>query len=112
MLKTIFFHTLIALGALWLSIRFISGVNFYGTTEIFVFCAFVLGLLNAFVKPVLKTITLPLRILTLGLFNLVLSLVTLWLLDVIFPELVISGIWPLVLTSLLTSILIKIFYPK
>ena len=112
MLRTIFFHTLIALGALWLSVRFVPGVNFYGSTEIFIFCGFILGLLNAFVKPVLKTITFPLRILTLGLFNFVLSITILWLLDVIFPELIISGIWPLILSSLIISVLIKIFYPK
>jgi putative membrane protein len=41
--------------------------------------AVVLGLVNAIVRPVLKILTCPLRILTLGLFTLVINGVTLWL---------------------------------
>ncbi len=41
--------------------------------------AVVLGLLNAIVKPILFVVTLPLTILTLGLFLLVLNAITLWL---------------------------------
>jgi putative membrane protein len=41
--------------------------------------AVVLGLVNAIVRPILKILTCPLRILTLGLFTLVINGVTLWL---------------------------------
>ena len=43
-----------------------------------VVAALVLGLVNAFVRPVLKALTLPLTCLTLGLFSLVLNAVLFW----------------------------------
>jgi putative membrane protein len=46
-----------------------------------VVAALVLGLLNAIVKPILFLLTLPLTILTLGLFLLVLNAIMLWLTD-------------------------------
>ncbi|MBI2624101.1 phage holin family protein [Candidatus Parcubacteria bacterium] len=55
--------------------------------------AIVLGIIQAFAKPVLKLFSFPLIILTLGLFNLVINVVILWLLDRILPQLSISGGW-------------------
>ena len=86
---------------LWLATKFVSGVEFTGPIQILVFCGLVLGLLNFFVKPLLKIITLPLRILTFGLFGLVINLGIIWLLDVIFPQLIIEGFLPLFWTTII-----------
>ncbi|MBZ1345355.1 MAG: phage holin family protein, partial [Candidatus Nealsonbacteria bacterium] len=61
----------------------------------------VLGLINFFIKPILKLITLPLRILTLGLFGLIINMAIIWMIDVLFPELIIQGIIPLFWTTLI-----------
>ncbi len=53
--------------------------------------ALVLGLLNAIVKPILFVLTLPLTILTLGLFLLVLNAIILWLTDFFVPGFDIPG---------------------
>ncbi len=45
----------------------------------FAVMAIILGLINAFVRPILKLLSCPLIILTLGLFSLVINGVTLWL---------------------------------
>jgi putative membrane protein len=112
MLQELFFHTIIALVGLWASIRFVPGVDFYGSTTIFVFCGFVLGVLNTFAKPVLKIVALPLRIITLGLFNIAINMIIIWFLDVFFPELVINGLLPLFLTSVIIGLSAKLIYPK
>jgi len=46
---------------------------------VYAIMAVVLGLVNAFVRPLLKLLTCPLILLTLGLFTLVINAVTLWL---------------------------------
>ncbi|MFH0792025.1 MAG: phage holin family protein [bacterium] len=66
-----------------------------------IFIGFFWGILNFFVKPVLKLITLPLRILTLNLFSLVIAMGLVWATDIISPELTIIGIIPLFLTTLI-----------
>lgn len=61
----------------------------------------VLGVLLVFVKPILDLITLPLRILTLGLVGLVINLVLVEATDILFPSLHIKGFLALLFTSLI-----------
>ena len=61
------------------------------TVEAAAVFSLVLGLLNAFVKPVVWLLTLPLTILTLGLFSLILNLLMFWLADRLVPGLSIGG---------------------
>lgn len=100
---------------LWLADRFVSGVEFTGPLFILprssqqlgdflgtlFFVGAILGFLNFFVKPVLKGITLPLRIITFNLFSLVLAMLMVWITDVIFPELIIQGLLALFWTTLI-----------
>jgi putative membrane protein len=51
----------------------------------FVF-AFVLGLLNAFLRPVLLLFTLPLTLLTLGLFTFVVNAIVFWMATIVFRD--------------------------
>ncbi len=67
--------------------------------------ALVLGLLNAFVRPVLGLLTLPLTIITLGLFSLVLNLLMFWLATLLVPGTPIpTDLVGLVVASILVSI--------
>lgn len=67
--------------------------------------ALVLGLLNAFVRPVLGLLTLPLSIITLGLFSLVLNLLMFWLATRLVPGTPIpTDLVGLVIASILVSI--------
>jgi len=65
----------------------------------------VLGLLNLLLKPFLLLITLPINILTLGLFTLVINGGVLALTATLVPDLHISGFWPSVIGALLLSII-------
>ena len=53
--------------------------------------ALVLGLLNAVVRPVLVILTLPLHLLTFGLFSLVLNALILWLAALVVPGVHVGG---------------------
>ncbi len=52
---------------------------------------FILGMINFFVKPILKLISAPLILFTLGLFTIVINIAILLLLDYFMAELEISG---------------------
>ena len=98
-----------------LAIQFVSGVELEGKIQFLFFAGFILGLLNFFLKPILKFLTLPLWFLTFGLFSLIINMGMILLVDIIFSELRIIGILPLLWTTLWVwgmSILVSIFFPK
>jgi putative membrane protein len=66
--------------------------------------AAVLGLVNAVVKPILILFTLPLTILTLGLFLLVVNAIALGLVSYLTPGLTIAGFFPAVFGSIVLTI--------
>jgi len=103
---------------LWLATLFVPGAiikllpetNFFGYPltalwQIILVLGVVLGLLNYFVKPILKALTLPLEIITLGLFSLVISMGMLWFMDIMFDELYIPWLFPLLDTTLVIWLL-------
>ncbi len=71
--------------------------------------AIVIGLLNIFIKPVLLIVTLPINLLTLGLFTFVINALVLWLASLVVPGMMIenalSGILAAVVISLVSTIL-------
>lgn len=67
--------------------------------------ALVLGILNAVVKPILFFLTLPITILTLGLFSLVLNAVIVLLVSKLVPGFIVDGfLWALVFSILLSFV--------
>ena len=91
------------------------GIEFTAAWQILLLIGSTLGLINFFIKPVLKMITLPLRILTFGLFSLVINMVMVWTVDILFPELVIQGIIPLFWTTIIiwgVSLLLGLYQPR
>jgi putative membrane protein len=99
---TLFLQIIAGILGIFLAERFVPGVSFTGDWKALIIAGGILGLLNLFIKPILKIITIPLRILTFGLFGLVINMLIVWVTDIIFPELVIRGILPLFLTSVIT----------
>ncbi len=90
------------------------GIEFTTSWQILLLVGGCLGLVNFFIKPLLKMITLPLRILTFGLFSLVINVVMVWGIDILFPELTIVGIIPLFWTTVViwgVSLLLGIYQP-
>ena len=66
--------------------------------------AFLLGVVNAIIRPILVFLTLPLTVVTLGLFLLVVNGLMLWLVSALVRGFHVSGFWGAVLGSILISI--------
>jgi len=66
--------------------------------------AFLLGVVNAIIRPVLVLLTLPLTLVTLGLFLLVINGLMLWLVSAFVTGFHVSGFWGAVLGSILISV--------
>ena len=77
-MRGIILRILINALALGTAVTFVPGISVSGIGDLFL-VAIVFGVLNAFVKPILKLLTCPLQILTLGLFTFVLNALLLWL---------------------------------
>jgi putative membrane protein len=80
-------------GALGIAVWIIDGLEFTGTWWQYVIVVVILGLANFIVKPILRLLSLPIILLTLGLFLIVVNALVLQL--VVW----LSGIWELGLTS-------------
>ena len=78
-MASLFFRFLINAAALWLAARYVNGIDYTGTLADLFMVALVFGVVNTIIKPVLKLLALPVRILTLGLFTLVINAGMLWL---------------------------------
>ena len=85
--------------AAWL----LDGIHISSPTSL-VFAALVLGLVNAIVRPVLLLLTLPITIITLGLFLLVLNGAMLRLAALIVPGFIVDGFGTALLGSIIVSL--------
>ncbi|MBK9778359.1 MAG: phage holin family protein [bacterium] len=89
-IRSFFAHLLITAALLLLVARLVKGVKVEGWGPAFI-GALVLGLANAIVKPVMVVLTLPLTILTLGLFLLVINALMLRLVSALVPGIKVQG---------------------
>jgi putative membrane protein len=96
-------RALLAALGFWLASRIVHGLHVNGAISL-IEAGLVLGVLNALVRPILVVLTLPLSILTLGLFLLVVNGVTVWLVTLFVHGIHIYRLWPAVLTSMVISV--------
>lgn len=82
----------------------LPGVHIAGFTTALV-AALVLGIINAVLKPILVFLTLPINILTLGLFTLVINALLIMLATFIVPGFVVDGFGWALLFSILLSVI-------
>jgi putative membrane protein len=85
--------------SLWLAALIVPGMHLQGAVTV-LGSALLLGIVNAFVRPVVVLLTLPLTIVTLGLFLLVVNAMMLGLVAVVFPGFTLDGFWAAVLGAL------------
>ena len=79
----IVWRLLINAAALWAATRITPGISFDGGWQTLLVVALIFGVLNVSVRPLLWFMTLPLLIVTLGLFTFVLNALMLWLTGVV-----------------------------
>ena len=94
--------------ALYAATRVVPGLAFDGHWTTIVLVAFIFGLVNALVRPVLEVLTCPLIILTLGLFtfivNALMLLLTGWIADQLSLGFHVAGFMPALIGALVISI--------
>jgi putative membrane protein len=88
----IILRTLIIMLGLFLASSLLPGVEITGTGS-FILAAILLGLVNAFIRPIAFLLTLPLTIVTLGLFMFVLNAAMFGLVAALLDNFVVAGFW-------------------
>lgn len=91
-----------ALG-LWLASEIVSGLHVAGPGTLII-AALLLGVVNALVRPILILLTLPITLVTLGLFLLVINAALLGLVAWLLPGFAITGFWPALFGSIVVSL--------
>ncbi|MCX6788291.1 MAG: phage holin family protein [bacterium] len=106
------FNTFSNVVALWVAAYFVSGFLFQTNNIVAVLTtAAILTLINAFIKPILSFFSIPLILLTLGLFSLVVNAATLYILDIFSEALTIQGTLPLVYGTLIVTFVTMVLGP-
>ncbi len=81
----------------------LDGIRISGFFSAF-FAAAILGLLNAFFRPILLVLTLPINILSLGLFTFIINAMLLMMVSGLIPGFNVYGFWSAVFGSLFISL--------
>jgi putative membrane protein len=101
-------RVLTSAAALWVATRLVPGVTYTGEWLPFLAVSVVFAAINATLRPLIKLLTCPLIIVTLGLFALVVNGLMLWLTSAISQSLGlgfhVTGFWPAFFGGLVVSI--------
>ena len=96
-------RTLFGMAGLWLAQKFVPGIHFADTQSL-VIAAILLGVVNAIVRPIVFFFTLPITLITLGLFLLVVNAgmigLTAWLMD----GFTVASFWAALFASLIVGV--------
>lgn len=103
MLNMLIRWVLLALGLLFTA-WIVPGISFvsFGSA---LWAAFVMGIVNVIIRPILLILTLPITILTLGLFAFIINALMFLLVAKIVPGFTVLGFWPALFGSIILSIL-------
>ena len=103
-MKGIFVRWLILTAAILIAAYLIEGIRVSGFWSAF-FAAAILGMLNAFLRPFLLILTLPINILTLGLFTFVINALLLMMASGVISGVHVAGFWAALFGSFVISII-------
>lgn len=95
--------------AIWVTSLILGGFSFSGDIINLLIVGGIFGLVNAFIRPIIKLLTLPISVITLGLFTLVINalmlLITVWLSSSLSLE---GGIFENMFTVFIAAIIISL----
>ena len=94
--------------ALWVAIQLVGGIEHRGSSWSLLVVALVFGALNASIRPLLKLLSLPIIILTLGLFifviNALMLMITSWVSGLLNLGFHVDGFWDAFFGGLIVSV--------
>jgi putative membrane protein len=102
-MKGFFFRLVITGLGLWVAETIVPGVQIDGWGNLAV-AALLLGIVNAVIRPIILILTLPLTVLTLGLFILVVNGISVALVAWVMPGFTLSGMWAAILASIVVGL--------
>ena len=102
-MQGIVLRTLIIMLGLYLASALVPGVSISGAWT-FIFAAVLLGVVNAVVRPIAFVLTLPLTLVTLGLFLFVLNAGMFALVAAMLDNFIVSGFWSAMFGAIIVSI--------
>ena len=102
-MKGVLLRTMIIMLGLALASAIVPGVNILGTGSL-IFAAILLGIVNAIVRPIAFVLTLPLTIVTMGLFIFVLNAAMFGLVASFLDNFQVAGFWSAIFGSIVVSI--------
>ena len=88
----------------WVASRIVPGVHARGLGSL-VAAGVILGVINVLVRPVLILLTIPLTLLTLGLFLFVVNGITVWITAAFLKGVDVDGLWPAILASIVITVI-------
>ena len=91
-----------ALG-LWVADQLLSGIAITGTGALII-SALLLGIINAVIRPIILILTLPLTVLTLGLFILVVNGISLAIAAWLVPGFHVAGLWSATIGAIIVGL--------
>ena len=95
---------LINAAALWVAAQIVDGIDLSGNIWGILLVALIFGVINAIIKPIVKLFSLPMLILTLGLFALVINAAMLAITAALTDNLSVDGFIPALLGALVISV--------
>jgi putative membrane protein len=90
--------------AVYLTVNFVPGISISGGWETILILSVVWSVIITVIKPVLSILSLPITIITLGLFSLILNALLFWGMEFIVPGFHIDGFIPALLGSIVLSL--------
>lgn len=100
-------HLLVSAFAIIVSAYIVPGiqVTLFGSIVL----SIVLGVINVFIKPIVKLVTLPITVLTLGIFSLVINALFIIIAGKLVPGFYVSGFWPAFWFAIVLSLINAFF---
>jgi putative membrane protein len=103
MLRGLILRFLFGVAGLWIAAQVVPGISYRNLGSLFAAAA-ILGVINAVIRPILVILTLPLTLVTFGLFLLVINAFTLKLVTLFLHGFHVAGFWPAFLGALIVSV--------
>jgi putative membrane protein len=88
----------------WVASRIVRGVHARSVASL-IAAGVILGIVNALVRPILIVLTIPLTLLTLGLFLFVVNGITVWITAAFLKGVDVNGLWPAILASVVITVI-------
>jgi putative membrane protein len=91
--------------AVYLTVELLPGIHTVGGWSTVFLIALVWSVITLIIRPVLQLLTLPITIITIGLFSFVLNALLFWAMTLIVPGFVVDGFWWALIGAVVLSII-------